>query len=128
MPKPLPPPDPQTTNQRPARPPTQNTSGWREEALHGIDGGDLAARPCAWRAAHCAPVRRQIVITYYILLSPIDAKAPPGLKRPSKGLKKFLLCVVRMAKKNLSVVRGIKKVMVFPSNIVFWSRLKNKTK
>jgi hypothetical protein len=28
---------------------------------------------------------------------PIDAKAP-GLKRPSKVLKKFLLCVVRMAK------------------------------
>ena len=45
---------------------------------------------------------------------PIDAKAP-GLKRPSKVLKKFLLCVVRMAKKPLSVVRDIKKVMLFPS-------------
>ena len=44
-------------------------------------------------------------------LSPIDAKAP-GLKRPSKVLKKFLLCVVRMAKKPLSAVRGIKKVDV----------------
>jgi hypothetical protein len=47
-------------------------------------------------------------------LSPIDAEAP-GLKRPSKVLKRFLLCVVRMAKKPLSVVRGIKKVMAFPS-------------
>jgi hypothetical protein len=27
-----------------------NTSGWREEALHGIDGVDLAARPCAAQA------------------------------------------------------------------------------
>jgi hypothetical protein len=51
-------------------------------------------------------------------LSPIDAKAP-GLKRPSEVLKKFLLCVVRMAKKPLSVVRDIKKVMAFPSNICF---------
>jgi hypothetical protein len=39
-------------------------------------------------------------------VSPIDAKAP-GLKRSSKVLKKFLLCVVRMAKKPLSVVRDI---------------------
>jgi hypothetical protein len=29
---------------------SNNTSGWREEALHGIDGGDLAARPCAAQA------------------------------------------------------------------------------
>jgi hypothetical protein len=58
-------------------------------------------------------------------VSPIDARAP-GLKRPSKALKKFLLCVVRMAKKPLGVVRGIKKVVVFPSNIFFGfgSRLK----
>jgi hypothetical protein len=56
---------------------------------------------------------------------PIGAKAP-GLKRPSKALKRFLLRVVRirMAKKPLSVVRGIKKAMAFPSNIVFWSRQK----
>jgi hypothetical protein len=27
-----------------------NTSGWREKALHGINGGDLAARPCAAQA------------------------------------------------------------------------------
>jgi hypothetical protein len=47
-------------------------------------------------------------------ISPIDAKAP-GLKRPSKVLKKFLLCVVRMAKKPLRVVQDIKKVMAFPS-------------
>jgi hypothetical protein len=64
-----------------------------------------AAAGAAEAAAEAAPV-----------LSPIDAKAP-GLKRPSKALKKFLLCVVRMAKKPLSVVRDIKKVMVFPSNI-----------
>jgi hypothetical protein len=53
-----------------------------------------------------------------ININPIDAKAP-GLKKPSKVLKKFLLCVVRMAKKPLSVVRGIKKVMVFPSKSIF---------
>jgi hypothetical protein len=58
-----------------------------------------------------------------IPLSPIDTKAP-GLKRPSKVLKKFLLCVVRMAKKPLSVVRDMKKVMVFPSNFVFGLALK----
>jgi hypothetical protein len=50
-------------------------------------------------------------------VSPIDAK-DPGLKRPSKALKKFLLCVVGMAKKPLSVVRDIKKVMAFPSIFV----------
>jgi hypothetical protein len=53
-----------------------------------------------------------------IKASPTDAKAP-GLKRPSNEvLKKFLLCMARMAKKNLSAVRDIKKVMVFPSNII----------
>jgi hypothetical protein len=51
-------------------------------------------------------------------VSPIDARAS-GLKRPSEVLKKFLLCVVRMAKKPLSAVRDIKKVMAFPSNIFF---------
>jgi hypothetical protein len=39
-------------------------------------------------------------------ISPIDARAP-GLKRPSEVLKQFLLCVTRMAKKPLSVVRGM---------------------
>jgi hypothetical protein len=48
------------------------------------------------------------------VLIPIDAKAP-GLKRPSKALKKFLLCVAGMAKKPLGVVRDIKEVMAFPS-------------
>jgi hypothetical protein len=48
-----------------------------------------------------------------ITISPIGAKAP-GLKRPSEVLKKVLLRVVRvrMAKKPLSVVKGIKKVVV----------------
>jgi hypothetical protein len=45
-----------------------------------------------------------------------------------EGTKKvFLLCVVGMAKKPLGVVRGIKKVMAFPS-VLFWSRLKKKEK
>jgi hypothetical protein len=46
--------------------------------------------------------------------------AAPGLKRPYKVLKRFLLCVVRMAKtkKPLSAVRDIKKVMAFPSNVL----------
>jgi hypothetical protein len=61
------------------------------------------------------------------MLSPIDAKAP-GLKRPSKALKRFLLCVVRMAKKPLSDVRGIKKVMVFPSIFVLVPPKKKKKK
>jgi hypothetical protein len=52
----------------------------------------------------------------WMWVSPIDAKTS-GLKRPSKVLKKFLRCVVRMAKKPLGVVRDIKEAMAFPSNI-----------
>jgi hypothetical protein len=29
---------------------SNTSSGWRGEALYGIDGGDLAARPCAAQA------------------------------------------------------------------------------
>jgi hypothetical protein len=56
-------------------------------------------------------------------LSPIDARAS-GLKRPSKALF-FLQGVVRMQKKPLSVVRGIKKAVVFPS--IFFCGLAKKT-
>jgi hypothetical protein len=54
-----------------------------------------------------------------VVVSPIGAKAP-GLKRPSKALKRFLLRVVRTAKKPLSAVRDIKKVMAFPSYILYF--------
>jgi hypothetical protein len=50
-----------------------------------------------------------------VVVSPIGAKTS-GLKRPSKVLFFFLQGVVRMPKKPLSVVRGIKKVMAFPSS------------
>jgi hypothetical protein len=56
---------------------------------------------------------------YYLLLlkSPIDAKTS-GLKRPSKELKKTP-GRGQNAKKALGVVRGIKKVVAFPSKNIF---------
>jgi hypothetical protein len=56
------------------------TSGWREGALHGVDGGDLAARPCA--------ARRQITDRgYRLALRAVQSAA--STKSASRSLRTY---------------------------------------